>query len=365
MNEQEYHHKLLEQLNIHDINLDLLSKWYFSILKKLKISFEQSSNITHPRHRGDIREYDIRAIIKDIIPSNYAVTKGYVINNLSLISLEQDLLIYKKSLYSPLIKTAELEYLPIESIFTSIEIKSNLTHEELRKCILNCVSLKKLRYNDCNYSYKKEEGLNLFYCIFAYKSELTLEKIKSYLNEYNKDIPENLRINMIYILNEGLIMPAIDNNHNNITLNYKDIMKINNGYLSVTNFSGRQEEEFKALPFLLFVSLILDLLIHDNSNQLPMYTNYVYLPIYWLQQIDSKRDEHEPIPKTALRKGLDSLIAYTEKCKKCGKEYTFYNKDLDEHIHNRFREQGLTYYDKTQEFIYCECGEAFNTSEIK
>ncbi|EPR09969.1 DUF6602 domain-containing protein [Ruminiclostridium papyrosolvens] len=365
MNEQEYQRKLFEQLNMHDINLDLLSKWYFSILEQLRTSFERSSNIIHPRHRGDIREYDIKAIIKDIIPSSYAVTKGYAINNLSLISLEQDLLIYKKSSYSPFIKTSELEYLPIESIFTSIEIKSNLTHNELRKCILNCVSLKKLRYNNSNYSYKKEEGLNLFYCIFAYKSELTIEKIISYLNDYNKDIPENLRINMIYILNEGLILPAIDNNHHNITLNYKDIMKINNGYLSVPNLSSRQEEEFKALHFLLFLSLIVDLLIHDNSNQLPMYTNYVYLPIYWLQQIDSKRDDHEFIPKKGLSKGLECLMAYTEKCKKCGKEYTFYNKDLDEHIHNRFREQGLTYYDKTQEFIYCECGEAFNTSEFK
>src|SRR5690606_31777476 len=149
-------------------DLDFLTDWYSSIINEIENSRIQSSKIKHPRHLGDHLEDGIKKVLEKILPKRFELTKGFAINHTSAKSKEQDLLIYDSQFGAPFAKTENTDYLPIEIISSSIEVKSNLNLSELRKSILNCISLKKLNYP--NYNIAEKERFP-FYAIFAYSSK--------------------------------------------------------------------------------------------------------------------------------------------------------------------------------------------------
>lgn len=142
-----------------------------------------------------------------MIPGRMKIAKGYCQDRIAGLSYEQDCIFYDSLKYAPLMQTSEVSYLPVESVYSSIEIKSNLTLDELRKCILNCLSIKKLSRS---YEEKQKhapiqlEKMNdenkIIYSVFAYNSKYSIEKIAEMLEELNSEIPHDLQINMIYVL---------------------------------------------------------------------------------------------------------------------------------------------------------------------
>jgi len=170
MNKNKFKKSIHNGLNGYDVNLKFVISWYQNIVNSLKQIKEKSKNIKHPRHLGDFLEDEISKIIIDLLPQQYSVEKGFVLNNFSAVSQEQDLLVIDGSLGSSICKTDQIGYYPVESVIASIEIKSNLNLQELRKCLVSCVSVKKLYHSGFEYQDTKEK--RLFYGIFAYTRKL-------------------------------------------------------------------------------------------------------------------------------------------------------------------------------------------------
>jgi hypothetical protein len=70
------------------------------------------------------------------------LANGFGINQWTTISKEQDVIIYDRDLSPIVIDEKNCKYIPQYVIVSSIEIKSNLTKTELKKSILNCISIK-------------------------------------------------------------------------------------------------------------------------------------------------------------------------------------------------------------------------------
>ncbi len=323
MNQSEFTRKLDFDLNTFEIDLEFLTDWYSSIINEIENSKIQSSKIRHPRHIGDHLEDGIKKVFEKMLPKRFEVTKGFAINHLSARSKEQDIIIYDSQSGAPFAKTENTDYLPIELVTASIEIKSNLNLSELRKSILNCVSLKKLNYPDYNISEKKRFP---FYAIFAYSSKTKDSSFLKTLNDALYEIPLPLRPNIIYVHNKGLYIPKTDNQ---LSISYESIIK-SDGDFGFIPFGSKKI--LNAQSLFIFISLIIQ---HcSNSIQYPNEINHFD---YIVKPIDTKLlvqkqfgDDFTPkLTKNPTASftpdGYLMFTIFSGKCKNCGTE-SFYIK---------------------------------------
>lgn len=358
MKKKDFPKLLHEELNSYKINLNFINEWYKEIINSLFSIKKRAIEIKHPRHLGDFLEDEILKILSCLFPQKYIIDKGFLLNHFSAISKEQDILIIDPSLGSSICKTESIGYYPIESAMVSIEVKSNLDLTELRKCILNCISAKKLNYD--NFNYEDKNHTRLFYSIFAYTSSNKISSFQKELESITKDIPEVLRPNMIFILDQGLFLPK-HNEH--ITLDLKTIQTVLYSYGLIEN-----TEELAPQNFVLFFSILIEHAFHQSKERKPTpYTQYVTTPSIWKQQIDKTRDKNIPIEKYINKYSLWSddnhelYAMYDEICPKCKTEYTFYNlppasKQKKEELIKTFEKEGFLKCPKNKRFK-CNCGE--------
>lgn len=142
MNKDKFENEMKSQLSSNSVDISFLSRWFDKTLEGLRSISEQRSDISHPRHRGDAREIDIQGILEKIFPDVLPLRKGFVLNNHTTVSREQDIIVTNGDTAGSLIQAGEVSYFPIESCLASIEVKSNLTLPEIRKSIISCISVK-------------------------------------------------------------------------------------------------------------------------------------------------------------------------------------------------------------------------------
>src|SRR4051794_40010211 len=87
------------------VDITLISKWFDAALESLKALHGQKSGIRHPRHRGDAREEDLEHAIRPIFQRAIELRKGFVINNITAHSREQDILLLDSATTFALIHT--------------------------------------------------------------------------------------------------------------------------------------------------------------------------------------------------------------------------------------------------------------------
>lgn len=107
-----------------------------SIAKKMKIDFDEiTSKIMHNPTKGTIREELLKTCFLEFLPEKYSIGNGIIINSDEFQSKQQDFIIYD-ALNSPkMLKSQAFQILPVESIYSVIEIKSTLTTNELENTL--------------------------------------------------------------------------------------------------------------------------------------------------------------------------------------------------------------------------------------
>lgn len=299
MNQKDFEKELDSQLHSHSLDIQFLIKWYENTLKQLDALSEQRRGITHPRHRGDSRESDFRTILQGILPEVFRITRGFAVNSKSTQSREQDCLIYNGGTGVRLMSSKSLSYIPIESVLASVEIKSNLTLGELRKAVINAVSLKKLLIDLHDDKEKEDYDDHICYAIFAYKSSGTLSRIATQLTELSKDVPDHLSVNMIFVLGKGLIVPRSQADGDTIGLGYPSMLKPKFGYGFLEAMGTKSIPKSKAVPFLVFVMALADQCVQHSMRsrkEFKQYWEYALHPIQyqmWVEKIIKEREQEK------------------------------------------------------------------------
>jgi len=182
---------------------------------ELASKFLKSESFSHLGSRGSEREIPVQNFFKENIPAVYNVVKGEVVDLDEQHSPQLDVMIYDSTKNFAFYE-GENYILPAEALLVSIEVKTKLDKNEIRKSFRAANLLRKLKpfgktqpehrtrgepagHGDCSY----------FHCIFAYQSNL-VEKYW-FNREYNriKDVSDELGIpsnviNRIYVVNRGL-----------------------------------------------------------------------------------------------------------------------------------------------------------------
>lgn len=279
MNKEEFDRQVANCICNRYIDPFIISKWYKSTVDILKAQYTQEKNLSHPRHRGDAREDALINILKALLPSIVSIEKGYAIDRSSGSSREQDCMLCSQNALFTLMKTETISYVPIDCVLASIEIKSKLSKEELKKSILNCISLKSIAVPyDKSGKYENipnKDSIPL-YAIFAYDTDLELEDIKKALEEANKNIPIAFQINMIYVLDKGIILPI---KGESLSIGVERPPVPTGEYKVISGSTVLNVPELDhALPFLLFISIILDTTI-GKQKETYNPSSYILSPI--------------------------------------------------------------------------------------
>jgi hypothetical protein len=103
---------------------------------RMQSYFERTKRLVgRPDEKGAPREDVILEFLKEFLPNNLGIEKGYVINLNGDCCDECDIIIFRRS--SPIFKispTKNIYIIPIEDVFGVIEVKSVLTEYQYKNC---------------------------------------------------------------------------------------------------------------------------------------------------------------------------------------------------------------------------------------
>lgn len=292
MGSDDFRRQISNALNSYDVNTKFVEEWHKDTINTLKTIKEQSSKIKNPRHLGDFLEEKVKAVLTKHLPKRYTLQKGYGINSFSGLSGEQDLLLIDNSLGAAICTTDSIGYFPIECVLASIEVKSTLTYDELRKCIISCINIKKLIL--APFEYVDQINKRIFYAIFAYSSQHSPNAFLKRLNAELDSVPESLRPNCILIINHGLYLPSVSGH---ILYSLDDIQKCLEEYKLIPSTESRDSQNF-----ILFLSLLVEHAFHQSPQREPAkVSSYVIRPSIWRNQMEKNGKNEKSFTKYVNR----------------------------------------------------------------
>lgn len=175
--------------------------------KNLQSDYQKlSSKIEHNGLKGTIREDKLKEYLSKLFPTKYAIGNGVIVDANETQSRQQDFIIYDNFNSPKLMETENVQVIPIESVYATIEVKSTLTVDELEKSIKNIESVKKLEKTKPFSSPLIISSIISPICmIFAYSSDTSLNNIVKKIDEFNNSIDIKNRLSIVCILDKGLI----------------------------------------------------------------------------------------------------------------------------------------------------------------
>jgi hypothetical protein len=111
---------------------------------KMQADFENSGLFTHMGDRGSFRETIIKDFLRPFLPDCYGLGSGEVFSVNGAQSAQVDIVVYDAVFSTVLFRSGPQQLFPAESVFGSIEVKSNLTTPELSMACENIASVKRL-----------------------------------------------------------------------------------------------------------------------------------------------------------------------------------------------------------------------------
>lgn len=146
------------------------NKFFIDILyaniQKAKAFYEATKEVDHHGMQGSLRENFLEDVLRPLLPKDVGVTSGKLIDHRGNQSNECDIIIYNENLLQPIFKKTKNDFVPIESVYYVIEVKSTLTAQGIKDTYDGIKSVKSLEFIP---------GYNhggVHYSLFAYSSDL-------------------------------------------------------------------------------------------------------------------------------------------------------------------------------------------------
>ncbi|MDF1789588.1 MAG: hypothetical protein P1U82_27245 [Verrucomicrobiales bacterium] len=185
---------------------------------RVSTAFLESSSFQHALTKGEEREKTIAKFFKQNLPTTFQVSGGSAIDANGTESPQLDAMIFDGSRSIP-IYDGDAVILPAEAILVSIEVKSKVASEELRRSIRAAENLKSLL------PFKREvirggrdgtsraDQCRFFHVLFAYESDLVDD---TDLSKEHKRLKEAIEaegagadaVDRLYIAKKGLVNAA-------------------------------------------------------------------------------------------------------------------------------------------------------------
>lgn len=241
-----------------------MSSLFASTLIQFTSEFLKSESFGHALSKGEEREQPIIKFLSDLLPSTFSVGSGEVIDLEDRKSPQLDVMVWDKVRNFAFYSGAKA-IIPAEALIISIEVKSRLTKDELRKSLIASSKLHNLKPFNKPLSMTRTDGdshdgqCRYFHCIFAYGTDLKaggnylLQESKRYSELISElELPEDV-IQRIYVANRGLLNPGKDFGIGEDVKQGRALMQF---YLDIFNFLTRENNRREAVPYNSYVGRI-------------------------------------------------------------------------------------------------------------
>jgi hypothetical protein len=108
-------------------------QYFTAIIKSAIGKSDAVSNLKHNLTKGVLRECIVSDILSEILPSQFGIGSGIIVNGDGDQSNQTDIIIYDSRILSPFIQKYNLGLYPIESVIAAIEVKTRLSKKDIEK----------------------------------------------------------------------------------------------------------------------------------------------------------------------------------------------------------------------------------------
>jgi hypothetical protein len=179
---------------------------------------EVRSALQHPGLKGSSLEEVVRRFLREYLPATLDVSTGVIVDSTGNISRQIDIIISDAAKTPIFYRKGDIRVIPVEGVYSVMEVKADLTTQELERAFKNMKSVRELQKT----AYEVDDGpikkrKNLYgrewqawptnYFVFAFDSA-PLDKLGSLLAQWYTEerLPEWERIDTICVLNRGAIL---------------------------------------------------------------------------------------------------------------------------------------------------------------
>lgn len=146
--------------------------------EQLTLDFKEATAFEQAGARGTYREESVRKFLSDRLPGGYKVTTGFVFDAHDALSKQLDVIIYRIR-DTPFLLTGKSVLVPCESLLAAIEIKSELTVDEIKDGLEIAKSIRALKPFDRSFADARQRGSpaddnnpRCLFSIFAFRTNL-------------------------------------------------------------------------------------------------------------------------------------------------------------------------------------------------
>lgn len=189
----------------------------------MKIDFDEAREAIakHPGAKGNSFEEIVREFIKKYLPKNLEIMTGFIIDSTGKQSKQMNIIIADAAKTPIFYEKSNLRVVPVETVYSVIEVKARLDNPELQKVFDNMKSVRVLEkrayykpsgaitYSDSMYV-KEWDIWPINYFVFAFDSiEMSILAELIEKKHQLENCPSWSRIDTICVLNKGVICNKI------------------------------------------------------------------------------------------------------------------------------------------------------------
>lgn len=171
-------------------------------------------DISHLGLRGEIRESGFGKLISSLLPIDWDIGTGKIIDSDGKQSPQTDLVVYFKRVFPPIFFSERLGLFPLESCGFAFEVKSTATAAEIKRTVKNFNVLKTLKLQVPFHETAIIYQMRPIRVCFALRSDLKSGSEFERYRQYDPDYLENPSIEVLCVVSKGLwIYRAASKNH--------------------------------------------------------------------------------------------------------------------------------------------------------
>ncbi len=172
--------------------------------RKLRADFQELKLVPHSGVRGGEAEDLVKMFLKQHLPKRFDVGSGFILDPYNNVSKQTDVIIYDAANCPVYRASDEAGIFPSVNVAAVVEVKSQLTKDELISACANIRATKQLAKAQLpdNAFLTTSQTLG---CLFAFGSAITLNKVSEHYFEILHDYGIGHHIDIILVLDEGTI----------------------------------------------------------------------------------------------------------------------------------------------------------------
>lgn len=173
-----------------------------ALVEQVSLQLRLATELKHPGESGRAREQIISNFLAGIIPEEFAVSTGFVIDARGNVSKQVDIVVFRRG-YHPVFRIGDIPVFMIESVVAGIEVKAQITSESvLSSALKNLGSIRELDRTNAGNNYLlngrqavgpvSDSYANRVFTAVIAEESLSKENLVKRLLEYLRSTPRRL-----------------------------------------------------------------------------------------------------------------------------------------------------------------------------